>query len=168
MTLGKITLPLLAVAAAAIGGVVYTVIEREDACFDAPVAQSSRVEQSSFDQIFRDWNGWRVYSHRVDGRVTETNFENSYGAARHSRFAPTLPNTEGFKALDQAPNFVVFKDLPKGQQAQMVTLEYHVQACPYQFLHVEVHLPVNQGIAPGNSYNGDVHNPRHPPMQEAR
>jgi len=107
------------------------------------------------DQIFRDSYGYRLYSHTETGQVQE-----EFYSDRKLVPFPIFPKADQFKGIDQHQQVVIFKDLAIGEQAYFKKLEFTVPNCdddspkslerklrPFYF--VEVHLPANQGLAPG-------------------
>lgn len=118
---------------------------------------ASTVSNRNIDQVFRDHDGYRLYSQDEDGKVVEE----SYGMWTRRLLVSDSFRT-GFKGLtpDNNAQVNIYKDLEPDQHAFATKLEYTIEDCfdmsentfsqkPRKFYYVEVHLPKNQGIATG-------------------
>lgn len=134
--------------------------------------QSYSIENRTIDQIFRDHNGYRLYSHTDNGLVTENKY---YQGQRHQIF---FPEAQQFQSLreQRRENVTIYRDLPAEEQAFARILTYTVRGCTLSydqkemrpFFIVDVHLPRNMGLAAGiDSYiEGKI--THHEPMVEVR
>ncbi|MEK6900998.1 MAG: hypothetical protein AABX37_01515 [Nanoarchaeota archaeon] len=162
---------LSGLAAVIIGSVAasqYHVRGIDEHCYSSSAQLDwETTEKGSIDQVFRDHDGWRLYSHDTgDGLVKEERFQEEYRYLDHNHILSSIPEARGLKAPGHGGGLVIFKDLPEGGQPNAVIVVYTLKDCDFSFKHGEVHLPLDRGISPGKDYNGDVHNPKHPPMQE--
>ena len=116
------------------------------------------VETTSVDQVFRDHDGWRVYSKDETGKILERKY-----LPRSVWFPPKLePLGRGeFSYLPQRgdSDFLIFKDLSVGEAGYMKTIQYTLED-PRSFLYrslldgrtleyKEIHLPSNFRLTPG-------------------
>ena len=172
MMLGKAILIICGVlTAGGIAGGIYRAAELDKSCYESTAQlDSHQVTIHPIDQVFRDYNGWRVYSRDPNDShnlVEEDRYFDGHKHNLHGLKLAEIPEFHQLKALGRSPDFVVFRDLPENAQAQLVKLTYNMTNCSHNpFTHIEVHLPENQGISPGYDSNRDVHNPHHQPMQE--
>jgi hypothetical protein len=148
-----------------IGYVLYsTQNNRNDAkAFAAPTAYT--IETHDVDQVFRDHNAYRTYHDNEDGKVIEKIYFDQ-GNKRNSHYSVPLPklSLEDFKELGiEGKPIRVFKDLEPGEQGYANVMHYTLNSgaecgCWLDeddpLYYVEIHLPKDQGLEPGNETYG--------------
>lgn len=134
--------------------------------------QSYSIENRTIDQIFRDHDGYRLYSHTDNGLITE----NKYYEGQHHQIS--FSEAPQFRSLreQRKENVTIYRDLPTGEQAFARILTYTIRGCTFsydqkemrEFFIVDVHLPQTMGLAAGiDSYiEGKI--THHEPMSDVR
>ncbi len=133
-------------------------------------------EKLTVEQIFRDHDGYRIYFTDQYRVLQERKYfiNPCYGM---SLIPKDLPTTHEFKFIKADKNgkdenpILIIKDLEPGMKGYANILNYsaedfrisNVQDCT----HVEIHLPANQKLSPGNDCTGGRF-PEYPPMHEIK
>ncbi len=144
---------VLAGAVCVVGKGLYTISngiaqegKLENRCHPSSATpQTYSIERRTIDQVFRDHDGYRLYSQTNDGLVTE----DKYFVGEHPLLS--FPDANQFKSLreNRRDDVVIYRDLPTGEQAFAQVLTYSLRGCTLaydnnemrQLYMVEVHLP---------------------------
>jgi hypothetical protein len=138
-----------------------------------------QIERHDVDQVFRDHDGYRVYYDNEDGEVTEKKYYED-GEESRNRTAvphPWIKEADQFKAIDKDDKHIrIFRDLETRTQGYADVVKYRVDTYNKHGLHVdessslyyvEIHLPEDQDLEPGNETHGGKHK-THEPMSEMK
>jgi len=125
------------------------------------------------DQLFRDHNGIRVYYVDERGVYVEKRYGEGFYRARTLANVP-LEIQENFQPISRSDverGWTIFKDLEVGERgyAHVIFYEYMVPGDSNRYTtYVEIHLPEDQGISPGNEQFGTLKHRKFQPMSEIK
>ena len=126
------------------------------------VPNSYVFDKTSIDQVFRDHDGYRVILRTENNSVIEHKFYPTHICPYIENVYPDVLERYEFTVMDnsQRTNFRIVKDLEENEQPYMLSIAYNVtvdytrddkdKSKDYNCLYREVHMPLSQGLEPGN------------------
>ncbi len=134
--------------------------------------KNTQFKKYDVEQVFRDHNGYRIYHKTDDGRLIEEKYFEfgfqslHYDDPKSSDFYKEMHEYKSeFKSLSNTFSdgcVQVYKDLKPGEKAYALVLETKVHRSSFDYsltpngsiedkmYYVEVHMPENNNISPGN------------------
>ena len=115
--------------------------------FERP--NSYTIENINVDQVFRDHDGYRIYTRKDDGRLIEKKYFDIGTIGMRNQPIPIIDSKdrEGFKGLNEGPNSEhvrIYKDLKENKRSFAKIVNYD------DVYYVEIHMPTSGTIGAGN------------------
>ena len=124
---------------------------------EAVVPSRYHITEHPADQVFRDHKGYRIYFTNGNEEIIEKKYMEppSYHHPEDFPF-PIIEETNKFKSFKPKlkKSIRIFKDLPLRERGKTIILKYSLPKIEDSFEYIEIHLPRNAQLSPGNEVYG--------------